>query len=386
MILNLFPKSLANLFLDLEELGFNFCLVGGAVRDFYLTGKLSRDLDFEVRCKDNKLSDLKDFLILKKIKFESLPYEIIRFTIFDYDLEISPPRTEVYIEGNTTHHNFISSIDFSLSYIDSFKRRDFTINAVGVELSFQNNKEVVIDPFNGISSIKEKTLSRISDDFYYDPVRFLRLIRYHILLSFEIDSKIKEELGKFNLESLSVFHLERELKKSQDTFFFGLFSRLVLQYDIPYPKELETIVRSQFTYTNKKIDSTLEFILTILIEDESLALEFAKYFNISNSILSKLVKTRSVFLYFKKMSLNEFKSNFSEDLKNYGQMEVAKYLRFYFDNRALVDKLFVIDSSINILKDIELTNTETSEYINLTEDEKKNFRYHKSIKFFLDKK
>jgi tRNA nucleotidyltransferase (CCA-adding enzyme) len=154
MILNLFPKTLTDFFSELEEVGFNFCLVGGAVRDFYIDGKLGHDLDFEVRSENARVSDLKVYLDLKKIKYESLPYEIVRFSILDYDVEITPPRTEKLIEGNTTHHNFNSFIDYNLSYIDSFKRRDLTINAIGLELSFKNKLAIVIDPYNGLVSIK----------------------------------------------------------------------------------------------------------------------------------------------------------------------------------------------------------------------------------------
>ena len=68
-------------------------------------------------------------------------------------------------------------------------RRDLTINAIGYNLCSSET----IDPFGGVIDLNNRILQKISDDFYRDPVRALRLIRFKLLLNFDISSDIELE-------------------------------------------------------------------------------------------------------------------------------------------------------------------------------------------------
>ncbi|MFC1978808.1 CCA tRNA nucleotidyltransferase [Chloroflexota bacterium] len=73
---------------------------------------------------------------------------------------------------------------------DDLKRRDFTINAMAQDLNQLTEHKTIIDPCNGQSDIRQKTIKATSDDvFRQDPVRLMRAIRLAAELNFDIDDK-----------------------------------------------------------------------------------------------------------------------------------------------------------------------------------------------------
>ena len=66
-------------------------------------------------------------------------------------------------------------------------RRDLTINAIA-----QNEKGDLIDPYDGIKDLENKTLRKVSGAFAEDPLRVLRVARFASKLKF-LDFKIEEE-------------------------------------------------------------------------------------------------------------------------------------------------------------------------------------------------
>jgi len=71
-------------------------------------------------------------------------------------------------------------------------RRDFTINAMAVDLNRIVEQTVIIDPYNGQSDIKQKTIRATGDNvFTKDPVRLIRAIRFAAELGFNIDHKTR---------------------------------------------------------------------------------------------------------------------------------------------------------------------------------------------------
>lgn len=207
----------------LDQRGLTLFLVGGAVRDYILSQKKSLDLDFEVRFKKSSvdLAELSQHFLQQFSDYQLtvLPYSVYRFDKPDgHSLEISLPRKEEVINPYD-HHYFDVEIDSSLSLAESLIRRDFTINALALELVFDDRGEIrfqLHDIFHGLLHLAKKELHFVSDHFSFDPVRFLRAYRFKEVLGFSFSVELENELKKIPLSKLSLFYFLEEWKKTRN--------------------------------------------------------------------------------------------------------------------------------------------------------------------------
>jgi|GEM_PF-5007763 len=262
--LNEIDVVLAEKVVALTKEGFVLCLIGGGARSFLKDNKLPEDLDFEVRnnawkdqskresnekcelllekalSKFNQQSERQSFGVIK-LDWPSLSKDGQKI----WNLEFSLPRKESYDSGKVVfgHSDFESKIDVTLSYSESFSRRDLTINAFGVEFidNHGNLLANVIDPFNGIQDFKQRTLREINDSFFLDPVRFLRLIRFEISQNYKIDQALRNKFGKFNLEKLTDFYFQKEWIRSGCAGFPFQFFSITNQYGIKIHAKFESV-------------------------------------------------------------------------------------------------------------------------------------------------
>lgn len=202
------------------------------------------DLDFEIRSNailekgelEKCLSDLFDKLVcnkkllgIDKIQFEK-KFFVIKIEIKKWVIELAAPRLEYYAEQyceldiDCGHRDFEIVVNNQLSYNDSFNRRDFTINSIGLEFccldDFLKLSGKIIDPYDGLNDLKNKLLRSVNKNFSRDPVRLLRLVRFKNNLNFNIENGLEKEFEKFNLSRLSVFFFRREIEKSFSMDFF----------------------------------------------------------------------------------------------------------------------------------------------------------------------
>ena len=334
-IASLFPSSVKDLLREIEALGFSLCLIGGAPRDFFMKKILSSDLDFEIR--NQEVSVLRLFLKNKKINYSELPYQITRVEYEGIDLEFSIPRIERQIKGNTTHHHFEAQIDSTLSYKEAFKRRDFTINAIGIELDIIHDKETIVDPYEGLKDLGKGTLREINKDFFLDSVRFLRLIRFSIKYDFKISESIKEHISQFYLNELSKHHFTQEMLKSLDAgAFINKFNEMVRTYKLTVPTEFKFWNELKFSSSLKTKD---DILVSVFLQKEDCAKLAANFLLMPDKKLKdlksfynsfELIKNSSKkeFLEIIKISINDLKNpGLLKDLKN---LEEKKEWRFYF--------------------------------------------------------
>ena len=162
------------------------CLVGGAVRDFLLS-RDTKDTDFLIR----KVPPprLHQFLSRHgKVSFVGKTFGVykLRPEGSDIDIDIALPRTERSFSNKGAYRDFEIHTDSDLSVEDDLKRRDFTINAMAVDLA----RLSLIDPFDGLKDLASGRIRAVGDPairFSEDYSRLLRGIRFACQLHFDIE-------------------------------------------------------------------------------------------------------------------------------------------------------------------------------------------------------
>jgi len=180
------PSILYSISSALKSKNAKAIVVGGSVRDYFM-GLRVKDYDIEVYgiCDMDALENI--LSSFGKVNIVGKSYGILKLSHDGEEYDISLPRTETKI-GNR-HKDFDITCDSSMSYEDAFKRRDFTINAVGYDIESKN----FIDPFGGIEDINKKCLRHINDDtFAEDPLRVYRAVQFISRFGFTLhDSTFK---------------------------------------------------------------------------------------------------------------------------------------------------------------------------------------------------
>ena len=177
------PEStkLANAF---NAAGFKLALVGGPVRDAIL-GRLGNDLDFTT---DAKPAQTKKILESWADAVWEIGAEFgtIAARKGEIEVEITTYRSESYDSDSRK-----PDVQFGESIEADLKRRDFTINAMALELTTQ--PPTFIDLFNGIGDLQNKVIKtpgKPEDSFSDDPLRMMRAARFMSQLNFAVDPAV----------------------------------------------------------------------------------------------------------------------------------------------------------------------------------------------------
>ena len=162
-------------------------LVGGKVRDIILQRE-SYDYDFVVRNVNAK--DLEKFLAKEgTVNLVGKSFGVFKFVPKKYKsfepIDIALPRTE-HSFNTGGYRDFDIQSDPNLPIAKDLERRDFTINAMALNL----NTKKLIDPFQGQIDILNKTIKTVgkpAERFQEDYTRMLRAIRFSVQLFFKIE-------------------------------------------------------------------------------------------------------------------------------------------------------------------------------------------------------
>jgi len=107
------------------------------------------------------------------------------------EIDIALPRTEV--STGSGHRDFEVDFDHNLSIEDDLGRRDFTLNAIAVDLE----TDEVIDPFDGRGAIDSREIRLVFPGaFEDDPLRMLRAVQFAARFKFYIDRKTMDAILK----------------------------------------------------------------------------------------------------------------------------------------------------------------------------------------------
>lgn len=330
-----------NFFIQLEKNELSLTLVGGAVRDLIKLDILSKDLDFEIRSKENlnqldweqKLQVIEALAQKNNYKIDKLPYLIFRIQIKEYSIEFSSPRIEVFNLSDHSHHNFTAQLFSQLDYKKAFKRRDFTINAIGLECNFTDSKFDLIDPFKGCEDLKLNLLKAIDLDFYHDNVRLLRTIRFSSW-GYRVDESI--DFKKFNLSQMSDFHFKNELLKSKPHFFLNQFIKVVKTIELD--DKYKFFQKINFSF-EEQIQTIEDIILFSLIHDELIAQTFEKLLSASKNLVSDLKNTMSHLQKLNQLNPDSLKSLVALDLEQLAKNEFFYSLKFIIEKKSYLNLL-----------------------------------------------
>ncbi len=189
--------------------GFKLALVGGSVRDAIL-GRLGNDLDFTTSAHPDQSKE-----ILKNwgdaLWETGRDFGTIAAQRGDVTVEITTYRREKY---DPTSRKPI--VEFGTEIEMDLSRRDFTVNAMAIELTTPTPK--FIDLFDGVTDLAKKVLRTpidAEDLFTEDPLRMMRAARFSSQLEFSVDPAIISAITKLSsrMEIISAERVHDELSK-----------------------------------------------------------------------------------------------------------------------------------------------------------------------------
>ena len=198
-----------NLAIAFKAAGFKLALVGGPVRDAIL-GRLGNDLDFttDAHPKDcekilNKWAD--------SVWDIGAAFGTVAGKKGDITVEITTYRSESY-EADSRKPN----VEFGKTIEADLSRRDFTINAMALELT--TDEPTFIDLYNGVGDLQGKlikTPGKPEDSFSDDPLRMMRAARFMSQLNFTIDPAVITAIKSMTarLEIISAERIRDEFTK-----------------------------------------------------------------------------------------------------------------------------------------------------------------------------
>ena len=254
-------------------------VIGGFVRDYLLQRDFKKDIDIVAIGSGIELALKVSELLPNKPKvqvFKNYGTAMLRFK--EIDIEFVGARKESY------NHESRNPIVENGTLEDDQNRRDFTINALAFSLNEKNYGEL-LDPFNGLADLKNKTLKTpLNPDITYsdDPLRMMRAIRFATQLHFTIEEKSLEAIER-NKERIKIISGERivdELNKILETKkpsigFLLLFKTGLLDIILPELTALNNVEEIEGHTHKNNFYHTLEVVDNICVNTDDVWLRWS---------------------------------------------------------------------------------------------------------------
>lgn len=193
----------------LQAEGGKVYAVGGAVRDAVI-GIEPKDIDLMVQ--GLKPADVQAILngLPGRTDVTGRDFGVFRYRHQGSDVEIALPRKER--STGPEHRDFHVQADPNLSPEEDFYRRDFSANAMGVDLA--NGR--LIDPYGGVEDIRRGVLrAHNPDSLKEDPLRVVRALAANARHGLVPDDATRQQMaeGATSLEHLPAERVQAELDK-----------------------------------------------------------------------------------------------------------------------------------------------------------------------------
>ncbi len=196
------PKAAAELARAFRLAGFRLALVGGPVRDALL-GRNGNDLDFTTDARpEESMKILKGWT--DATWDTGIAYGTVAGKKGDVTAEITTFRKDSYSEKSRK-----PEVEYGDSLEGDLRRRDFTVNAMALEICDSEN--IFVDPFGGLQDLVAKQIrTPISAEelFSEDPLRMMRAARFAAQLGFTVDNEVIKAITAMK-ERLTIVSAER---------------------------------------------------------------------------------------------------------------------------------------------------------------------------------
>ena len=193
---------------ELNEHGYEAYLVGGCVRDAILN-KVPKDWDITTNATPDEV--IKIFSPKYKVLEVGKKYGTVAVVIDSNQYEITTYR----VDGEYSDNRKPNNVEYTSDIVEDLKRRDFTMNAIAIN---PNPPLKIIDPFNGIDDIYNRTIRCVgnaNERFEEDALRILRALRFSAKYGFDIESDTAIALtnNRYLLKNISAERINAELCK-----------------------------------------------------------------------------------------------------------------------------------------------------------------------------
>lgn len=272
-----------------DELNLDCYVVGGYVRDLFLE-RPSNDIDVVVvgsgiqvaNALRKKMGRRAQISVFKnfgtaQVKYKGLEVEFVGARRESYSHDSRKP----IVEDGTLE--------------DDQNRRDFTVNAMAIQLNRAHFGELV-DPFGGIEDLEDGIIRTPLDPditFSDDPLRMLRCVRFATQLHFFIEDETFEALGRnaHRLKIISGERISEELNKTikaaqPSRGFVDLQRSGLLQLILPELAGLDIVETRNGRAHKNNFYHTLEVLDNVAQKSDNLWLRWA-------ALLHDVGKTRS---------------------------------------------------------------------------------------------
>lgn len=198
------PVQALRVLQTMEENGFQACLVGGCVRDL-LRGKTPQDWDMTTSARPEQVMAL----------FEgyAIPTGLQHGTVTVRMDGCAFEMTTFRVDGDYEDHRHPDHVTFTDDLAEDLKRRDFTVNAMAMDLHGN-----LTDLHGGREDLAKGVIRCVGDArkrFGEDALRILRAIRFSATLGFALEEetdKAVHELAPI-LRSVAAERIREELLK-----------------------------------------------------------------------------------------------------------------------------------------------------------------------------
>ena len=282
--------------------------VGGAIRD-ELLGINPKDTDWLVV--GSSIDEMVD------LGYKQVGKDFPVFLHPETNEEYALARKEIKSGQGHRDFKFIFSPDVTIE--EDLSRRDLTINAIT-----EDDNGRLIDPFNGQADLKNKVFKHVSDAFYEDPLRALRVARFKAQMpEFQIHHSTKEALKTISkTDELSCLSSERvwaEVVKSLNNNFEE-FLTVIKDYGLTRPWFSGLVTIPNF------ISDIPEIKWCEIAEANNF--KFAQNLKIPKSFSSQLLMWQKFSEYKTNEGIN-YKINFFSDFSN-NNLQSAKFTLQFF--------------------------------------------------------